>query len=138
MSNDWTSPEGRAELRRRFSPAGWYEPAIEAGREATIPLLDALEAAEAREAKLRKGLGLPVPHPCSYHPIVDARYAWGCPTCLDELRSERDEARAALREAMPTLRTFRCQHDPSCSEVNRGGCCNSCWARSWAESVRLP
>ena len=49
------------------------------------------------------------------------------------------DAMAAIREdsLVPGLRylaTFRCQHgEPDCDHADRGGVCNSCWARGWAE-----
>lgn len=83
---------------------------------------------------------------CEECGIHEHEAAEDAPSFIRRLYRERNEARDALsalrsslREGILTLQSFRCQHDPPCSEApSRGGCCNSCWARSWAEDVRLP
>lgn len=49
------------------------------------------------------------------------------------------EAEVALLKGIVTLKSFQCEHKPSAScdqaEEERGGCCNSCWARRWAEEM---
>jgi len=42
-----------------------------------------------------------------------------------------------LREGIRMLTSFQCEHDPPCEDkgAERGGVCNSCWARWWAERI---
>ncbi len=44
-----------------------------------------------------------------------------------------EEAKLELAQGIQTIKSFSCQHKPTCDEVDRGACCNSCWARKWAE-----
>jgi hypothetical protein len=39
----------------------------------------------------------------------------------------------SFRKDLEYLATFQCQHTPKCDEVARGGVCNSCWVRGWAQ-----
>lgn len=49
-------------------------------------------------------------------------------------------AEAALLKGLVILKTFQCDHNPSCDQAEEkrggwGGCCNSCWGRRWAEDM---
>jgi len=40
----------------------------------------------------------------------------------------------ALIRNLKYMTTFRCEHgEPNCFNTPRGACCNSCWARDFAE-----
>jgi hypothetical protein len=61
------------------------------------------------------------------------------------------ETTGALMKGIRTMKTFVCEHQAvaagggviervkgtRCTDTDRGGICNSCWARSWAEDMEL-
>ena len=53
---------------------------------------------------------------------------------LSNQATEWREQVASLVEGLRTMATMACQHSPPCDKKNldRGGCCNSCWARRFA------
>lgn len=75
----------------------------------------------------------------------------GDPGQSDKCRIRELEAEVAAREARCAalvelitgvgqgatyLAGFRCEHgEPTCEEAERGGLCNSCWVRGWAETI---
>lgn len=58
---------------------------------------------------------------------------------------------SALMRGVRMMKTFACEHQAiaagrgviervqgtRCTDTNRGGLCNSCWARTWAEDMEL-
>ena len=62
-----------------------------------------------------------------------------CPKCASDIKAggpEGDTTRL-MERGLKMMKSFTCEHKPTCDEAEeeRGGCCNSCWARRWAEDM---